>query len=327
MLLYGAQDASLVLSDHVSGSQEGFIALMNRYAERLGMQHTLYKNCLGAYEEGQTSTVSDLMILCEAALAEDTLREMLGKSSYDALNGTTIKNRIGMMQEGRENFDPRIKGIGQGSTAITGTNILLYAVDGSREWLFAGYTEANDQEAGERSAKAALDYASKAYVDQDVTSFVKELLKGERIEAGGAVVTPIAEDQEYAVTMERAAAKEMDRLGPGFSIGALPRLDAVPAQGEAIGTAWLRYLDRDVLEIPLLAGSVKAPEESEPPGPQGAAKNQPAEIPVYSAEDWKGGELGQTFTNRYGGWVVVGAATLLACIALLAAHFLRHRRR
>ncbi|MDD3920687.1 MAG: hypothetical protein PHO41_05935, partial [Eubacteriales bacterium] len=63
MLLHGAQDASLVLCDHVSGSETGFTALMNRYAKELGMTHTVYQNPLGAYASGQTTTVSDLLVL------------------------------------------------------------------------------------------------------------------------------------------------------------------------------------------------------------------------------------------------------------------------
>ncbi len=70
MLLHGAQDAALVLCDHVAGSQEAFIESMNRHAMLLGMEDTVYVNPLGASADGQTTTVADLTLLCSAILED-----------------------------------------------------------------------------------------------------------------------------------------------------------------------------------------------------------------------------------------------------------------
>lgn len=328
MLLYGAQDAALVLCEHVGGSQEGFIEMMNQSAKDLGMEDTLYQNCLGAYAQGQATTVADLMRLCEAALANDGLRELLAMSEYAPAQGTTIRNRIDLMQPGRTGHDARIKGIGEGSTASAGTNTLLYAVGDGGEWLFVGYTEADDQSAGEQNALAAFDHAAGAYAALDVTDIVKNLLAGQTIEAGGAAVVPAAAADHYVISVEKAAAAAMGGGAEGFALAGLPLLEAAPQVGEAIGATWLRYMDQDVLEIPLLAGS-EAQALAATDAPAGAAAQEDAavEIPVYSAADWQGADREKSFLSRYASWIIIGSAALLAVAVLLIARILRGKQR
>jgi len=63
-----ANDASVALAEHMCGSEEEFVALMNERAAELGMVNTRFANCHGLDEEGHYTTARDMAILsCEAS--------------------------------------------------------------------------------------------------------------------------------------------------------------------------------------------------------------------------------------------------------------------
>ncbi|MDD3921036.1 MAG: hypothetical protein PHO41_07710 [Eubacteriales bacterium] len=328
MLLHGAQDAAMVLCDHVAGSEDAFVELMNQYAERLGMENTLYKNPLGAYSSEQTTTAADLMRLCIAALENDTLRELLGKSSYDALNGTAIQNRMVIMQEGRSDYDSRIKGIGEGSTASAGTNTLIYAIDGEKEYVFAGYSQLDDQRGSERNAVSLIDFFAGAYSAYNVSDIVAQLLEGQSIDVNGkTAVTPAMKEAPVFITVENSVLDAVASDGiAAFSLSTMPALTEPPAKGDEIGTIALIYEGASVAQIPLMANNILLPPEDIASPSVDAAGNN-IDIPIYTANDWNGSKAKQTIVSQYGCYIIIGAAVLLSAIVLLVAGRLRRKRR
>lgn len=328
MLLYGAQDAALVLCDHVSGSQTEFVALMNQYAAELGMENTEYKNALGAYAQGQTTTASDLALLTQAVLKNDALRDMLAKSRYDTANGRTVRNRLEIMREDSTGYDARVRGIGAGSTSSAGTNILLYFVDNDQGMLFIGHTGIDDQSGSANNAKSIFDHCLSAYGRVDVTPAIQALLSGSRIPLPGGeqAVIPAPSLTSHIVFAEKGIASTLaDPEAAAFTLGELPALAAAPQAGEEIGTVALQYQGRGVLEIPLVASAVQSPEEAEAQAV--AVQSNGKSIPLYSAEDWQGLKKEQTVLSRYGFFIVTGAAILLAIAVLVTVKLLYRKKR
>ncbi len=68
LMVQSANDAAVALADHVAGSKEGFVALMNQKAGELGMKDTHFYSVHGLPpDEGQkpdVTTAHDLAILC-----------------------------------------------------------------------------------------------------------------------------------------------------------------------------------------------------------------------------------------------------------------------
>lgn len=65
VIIGNANDASAVLAEAVSDTEESFVALMNKRAEELGMNNTVYTNCNGHYDDDkQISTAYDTALLC-----------------------------------------------------------------------------------------------------------------------------------------------------------------------------------------------------------------------------------------------------------------------
>lgn len=82
ILVYSAQDASLVLSRACSGSRESFVEAMNNKAVELGMTNTHFTNVTGAEDEEQYTTVYDVYLLLDAFLDEPELTNAMGLTDY-----------------------------------------------------------------------------------------------------------------------------------------------------------------------------------------------------------------------------------------------------
>lgn len=338
MVLHGAQDAALVLSDHVSNSQDAYVTLMNQYAGSLGMNTTAYLNALGGYESGQKTTVSDLMLLCQAALNEENLRDIIVAKTYRAANGETIESRMAIMDPDRSIYDERMKGLGEGSTSSSGMNILMHLDDGENELLFVGYSEEDDLRTGEKAAKQIFDYFMDAYASLDVTATAASLLTDSEIYTdAGAKITPAVQGQVKLVVPKDSVTQM--QAGNDFTLGELPvvtqTLSAADMVGTFIGTTALFYQGNHVADIPLVADLVSvtlnAPEATTPPQISDQPETTPAplenDIPVYSQQDWQGAQKEQSFVEKYGFILVVVATLLLAAVVLGLVYISRRAKR
>ena len=86
-LLYGAMlpsgaECCEALARQVSGSEETFVALMNRKAGELGMKHTHFANCTGLTSPEHYSSAADLAVLLQAALNNETFRTVFTTGQY-----------------------------------------------------------------------------------------------------------------------------------------------------------------------------------------------------------------------------------------------------
>ncbi|MDB5624995.1 MAG: Serine-type D-Ala-D-Ala carboxypeptidase [Tardiphaga sp.] len=70
MMVKSANDMAVVLAEGVGGSIDGFSALMNENAARLGMTQTSYVNPNGLPAEGQITSARDLAILARAIIRD-----------------------------------------------------------------------------------------------------------------------------------------------------------------------------------------------------------------------------------------------------------------
>ena len=70
MLVKSANDMAVVLAEGVGGSIDGFSAMMNQTAQRLGMTQTSYVNPNGLPADGQITSARDLAILARAIIRD-----------------------------------------------------------------------------------------------------------------------------------------------------------------------------------------------------------------------------------------------------------------
>ena len=70
MMVKSANDMAVVLAEGVGGSVDGFSAMMNQTAQRLGMTQTTYVNPNGLPADGQVTSARDLAILARAVIRD-----------------------------------------------------------------------------------------------------------------------------------------------------------------------------------------------------------------------------------------------------------------
>jgi D-alanyl-D-alanine carboxypeptidase (penicillin-binding protein 5/6) len=79
MLMHSANDACLVLAEHVAGSLDAFAERMNARAAELGMQDSHFVHPCGFDADGQYSTVTDLLRLARAAHADPRIAQIVAQ--------------------------------------------------------------------------------------------------------------------------------------------------------------------------------------------------------------------------------------------------------
>ncbi|WP_442050429.1 D-alanyl-D-alanine carboxypeptidase family protein [Paenibacillus sp. 2TAB19] len=78
LMLRSGNDAATAIAEHVGGSEEGFVHLMNEKARFLNLKHSQFKNPHGLDEEGHFSSANDLAVLTAYALKNKTFARIVG---------------------------------------------------------------------------------------------------------------------------------------------------------------------------------------------------------------------------------------------------------
>lgn len=73
-----ANDASVVLAEHVMGSESAFVEAMNQRAKSLGMKNTHFVNCNGLDEDNHYSSARDVAIMSAELLKHEKILPFLG---------------------------------------------------------------------------------------------------------------------------------------------------------------------------------------------------------------------------------------------------------
>ena len=82
MILSSANDAAVVLAQHVGGTPERFVNMMNQRVEELGCTNTHFTNVSGLDDENQYSTPRDMARILVEAMKNEEFREIFGTGTY-----------------------------------------------------------------------------------------------------------------------------------------------------------------------------------------------------------------------------------------------------
>ena len=82
LLVGSANDAAVVLAEHISGSVEDFSDLMNEKAKELGCTSSNFTNPYGDHDENHYSSAYDLALIAKYAMQNETFRTLVSTTSY-----------------------------------------------------------------------------------------------------------------------------------------------------------------------------------------------------------------------------------------------------
>jgi D-alanyl-D-alanine carboxypeptidase len=81
LLLPSGNDAAIALAQHVAGSQQRFVTMMNAQARQMGLSCTHFSTVSGIVDLGNYSCANDLAVIAHAVLAQPDLRKIVATSS------------------------------------------------------------------------------------------------------------------------------------------------------------------------------------------------------------------------------------------------------
>ncbi len=114
-----ANDAAVVVAEHIGGSVSGFAARMNRTARALGMNRTTFRNPHGLPDSGQVTTARDLVRLAQALQDRfPTYYAYFGKRSF-TYRGSRYRNHNRLLGS-----VAGVDGIKTGYTRSSGFNLV-----------------------------------------------------------------------------------------------------------------------------------------------------------------------------------------------------------
>lgn len=95
LLIPSANDAAIVLSEHVAGSVDSFVSMMNTKASEIGCLDTNFTNPSGIHDENHYSTAFDLSLIGKYAMQNETFRRIVATKDYTlpATNKYSENNR------------------------------------------------------------------------------------------------------------------------------------------------------------------------------------------------------------------------------------------
>lgn len=152
-VIASGNDSATALAEHIAGSADGFVSLMNQRAKELGMADTVFKNCTGLDEDGHVTSAHDIAIMSRELIKYDAIKK------YTTVWMDTLRN--GEFQLANTNKLLRtyngITGLKTGSTGIAKYCMSATAERDGME-LIAAIMAAPSTAERFSSAAALLDY-------------------------------------------------------------------------------------------------------------------------------------------------------------------------
>lgn len=238
-----ANDASVALAEHVAGSEEAFIDMMNLRAQELGMENTYFLNCTGLDEKGHLTTARDVAAMSRELMKHPRITEY-STIWMDELRGgeTQLVNTNKLVR-----FYPGATGLKTGTTDGAGSCLSATAVrDGlSLVAVVMGSPTSDDRFA---AARGLLDFGFGNYMSMEPPS-PDSLLKPVRVLRGvRESVMPVYKQPENIVVdkqFEDTVKQEVTLAGD---------VEAPVLPGQILGKVQVLVDGKVVGEYPLTAG-------------------------------------------------------------------------
>ena len=83
MMVESANDAAVVIADHIGGDLASFVSAMNQRASEIGCTNTVFTNVHGLHDDDQYSTARDVAKILAVASENETFMKIFSAAYYD----------------------------------------------------------------------------------------------------------------------------------------------------------------------------------------------------------------------------------------------------
>ncbi|MCW8918767.1 MAG: D-alanyl-D-alanine carboxypeptidase [Gammaproteobacteria bacterium] len=241
LIIQSGNDASVALAEHVAGSEESFVPLMNAHAKRLGLSGTQFANSTGLPHPEHYTTPQDM-----ARLAAAIIRDFPGhyawyaEKSY-AYNGISQNNRNLLLFR-----DESVDGLKTGHTEAAGYCLVASAMREQMR-LISVVMGTKSEKARTQESQKLLNYGFRFYETHRLYGAAQEL-KEMRIWKGEGESLKLGLQDELYVTVPRGQYKQLNA-----SLNVDKTITAPASRGQPFGSVQIHLGEQLLAERPLIA--------------------------------------------------------------------------
>ncbi len=242
-----ANDASVAMAEHIAGTEDEFVAMMNAKVKELGLENTNFINTNGLPAENHYTTAYDLAVISKELLKYDDITKFTG--IYEDYLRADTDDKFWLVNTNKlVKFYPGVDGLKTGFTREA-----MYCLTATAEkngmrviTIIMGAPTPKERNA---QITSMLDYAFSQYqthklYDRDHVLADVEVNKGDKD------TVPVVTSESVSILTKKGV--KVDDVVERLEIDA--NLLAPIKQGEVIGTLFIEREGEILSETPLLAG-------------------------------------------------------------------------
>ena len=241
MLIQSGNDATIVLAEGISGTEEQFVDAMNTKAQQIGMTESHFMNASGWPDPEHYSTAHDLAVLGRALI-----HDFPDYYHYDSEKDFTYNN----IKQGNRNpllyKNIGADGIKTGHTDDAGYGLMGSAVRDGRRVIMVLNGMASMEERAQESTRL-MEWALASFTNKSILSSGMKVADAPVI-MGVEKSVPLIVNQDMKITMPRGAASNV-RAEAVFKAP----LEAPVAEGQEVGIVRISIPNQQPVEVPVLA--------------------------------------------------------------------------
>ncbi|EGQ8414452.1 serine hydrolase [Vibrio parahaemolyticus] len=242
IIIQSGNDACVAMAEHIAGSEDAFVDLMNAWANTLGMKNSHFANVHGLDNSELYSTPYDMALLGKALIRDVPDEYRVYSEKKFTYNGITQYNRNGLLWDKSMNVD----GIKTGHTSNAGYSLVSSATEGQMR-LVAVVMGTKDANARKSESKKLLSYGFR-FFETVAPHKAGETFVEEKVWMGNKDTVALGLDQDTYVTLPRGEAKN---LKASFVLE--KELAAPINKGDVVGKLYYQIDGEDIAEYPLMA--------------------------------------------------------------------------
>ncbi|NMA92822.1 MAG: D-alanyl-D-alanine carboxypeptidase [Firmicutes bacterium] len=249
MAVGSANDAAVAVAEHVAGSQEAFVELMNKRARQLGLTATHYCNPHGLHHPEHYTTAADVAKVSCALLEHPRIHRYLTIwMDEHYLEGKIKAGEVFLSNTNRlVMFYPGCDGLKTGYTREAGNGIAATARRGDSRFL-AVVLNAPTVEERYEAAVNLLDYGFNHYKSVPVME-KGEIVAVLPVDKGSPPQVKIIPRAQLSLFMERGEPEEFEQ-----EILLPERLTAPVEEGQVVGEIVVSHGERGETRLDLVTG-------------------------------------------------------------------------
>lgn len=203
LIIQSGNDASVALAEHIAGTEDAFVQLMNQYALELGMNDTHFVNSTGWPDKEHLTTARDISKLAIAVIHESPEHYAWYAEKEFTYNNIKQYNRNKLLWR-----DESVDGIKTGHTESAGYCLVSSALRGDMR-VVSVVLGTDSEKSRANVSQALLNYGFRFF--ESHTLYTQgEVLNRPRIWKGEYETLTVGLDKDLAISIPRGTYDELD---------------------------------------------------------------------------------------------------------------------